>query len=117
MAEIIKAAQNFLEVLFTEFGAWNTVFLLVGIYIAFFARRIYLDHRRDKDANRAINAMEISVQRSAQEAREWRMFFFKEKGGLSFEEAERLVSEASFDNPKQARRALEGKKRKKVKKK
>ena len=109
MAEILKAIESLLLVLFDEFGAWNTVLVMLGAYILLFLRRLYHDWRKEQYSDRAHKAMEESVQRSAQEAREWRVLFLMEKAGWSLEDAERVVSEGKFSSPREARRTLEKK--------
>jgi hypothetical protein len=106
---ILDAIGKFLTLLIDKLGVGQTIALLVVVYLLLVVRRLYLDYRKDKDSDRAIKAMETSVQRSAQEAREWRILFMKEKAGWSLEEAERMVMSVDFEDPASARNALEKK--------
>lgn len=106
---ILDAIGKFLTLLIDKLGVAQTIILLVVVYLLMVLRRLYLDYRKDKDSDRAIKAMEMSVQRSAQEAREWRILFMKEKAGWSLEEAERMVMSVDFEDPASARKALEKK--------
>ena len=106
-APVITSLESLLQTVFDELGSWETVGLVTLVLIFFMFRRLYLDRRKDKDSDRAIKAMEVAVQRAAQEAREWRVMFFSEIAGWDINDAERIVREGNFSNPIDARRELE----------
>ena len=105
--DLANAIANLVQVAVNVFGVFGTIIIAIVIYVVLAVRRIYLDSRKDKDVDRAMKAMEESVQRSAKEAREWRVLFMRDKAGWSLEDAERIIMAADFPNPTESRTELE----------
>jgi len=105
--DIIDAIGRLVQVLVETLGPTRTIGLVVILVLFLGARRLYLDYRASKAVNQALEEKERSIQRLNTQEREWRQYFLMEKGGMSREEAERLVLRNEFDTPAEARRALE----------
>jgi hypothetical protein len=106
-AGTIQAAEKAFTTVINTFGPWRTILLLFigGVVLA--AWRIYNNWRKDKEVNLAIAAMERAVQRSAAEAREWKIVHLKERCNWTDAQVEKFILQNQFDDPATARNALE----------
>lgn len=69
--------------------------------------RWYLDERKDRYVNLALEEKERALQRAASEARDWRVFFGVTEAGMDQRLAERIFQRNEFLTPAESRRALE----------
>jgi hypothetical protein len=103
----IQLAQEIINALIKYFGPTGTLGIIALGYIIFsIAPRLYADYRKDREINLALEEKEKSIQRLANDNRNWRAIFLKEKLKWSDEEIERLIITNSFENPKEAREHL-----------
>jgi len=105
-ATTINAIEHLITTVVNAFGPGKTILLMIAIAVAVFVWRVYNNYRKDKEINKAIQALEQSVQRCAAEAREWRIVFLK-KDGWSDTEIDRFILKGQFDSAAEAREALE----------
>lgn len=85
---------------------WALVYAACFVLLAL-TWRVVQDRRRDRWANRALEEKEKTVQRLAKEAREWRIYWMIQEGGMTRAEATAIVQENEFRTPHEAREALE----------
>ena len=104
--ELLQETGRLLDFLIERFGADKTLWLIIGTVVFLAVRRLYLDWRAERVLNRLLEEKERSIQRVANQERQWRIYFLMHMG-MSREEAERLIVQNVFSTPEEARRALE----------
>ena len=112
-AQLVTAVVELLNLLFQRLGVAGTI----TVFVLLLAYRLWGDHRRDKNYNRALDEKERSIQRLANQERQWRILFLKERSGLEEKEIEDLILRNDFQSPEEARQALEESPRRKKRKK
>lgn len=108
MSDTINAFTKLFETIINKYGQVNTVLIAIGIALVLFLYRLYTDYRKDKERDRVIEEKERTVQRLAQEAREWRIVILKEKYKWTDEQVDRFIHKGDFKDGIEARRKLEG---------
>jgi hypothetical protein len=96
-----------LDFLCKTYGPWTVLGVAAGAYLFFLAYRIYQTRSNNAVVTRAMDEMEKAVQRSAAEAREYRIAVFKEKFGWTQEELDAYIIRNVPLNGPEARKALE----------
>lgn len=107
---LVTALKGLLAYLISQFGPNGTLILILGAVLFLALRRLYLDHRADSLTTQALEEKERTIQRIANQERQWRLYFLIKEGNLSRKEAEKLVLQNEYSTPKESREALEGKK-------
>lgn len=108
MSDTITACTKLFESIINKYGPLNTVLIGIGIIVVLFLFRLYTDYRKDKERDKIIEEKERTVQRLAQEAREWRIVILKEKYKWTDEQVERFIHKGDFKDGAEARQKLEG---------
>ncbi len=104
---MLEAVLRLVEAIINAVGpGWTFGYIITG-FTLLFLNRLYQNHRRDKWANRAIEEKERTIQRLAQQDREWRIYWMVVSGGITRREAEKIVQENRYFTPEEARSALE----------
>lgn len=106
-AAIIDAIVRLLDVLIRNFGQVGTLIIALAIVALASLWRVYNDRRKDKEVNAVIAEKDKTIQRLAEQERNYRILFFKEKAGWTDEEIDRFVMKNDFDGVVSARKALE----------
>lgn|SRR5690554_506968 len=106
-SELIDALRALLEALISRFGPGGTILLIGGFFLAFAARRVYLDWRADRLMNQALAEKERSIQRIADQEREWRVYFMMKDGKMTRREAEKIILRNDASTASESREALE----------
>src|SRR5687768_11080376 len=99
LAVLVQAIMDFFGLIIQTYGPNKALAIFFGIVVFFVLARIYFDYKKSKEVALAIKLMEQAVQRASNDARDWRIFFLKEKGGWSDDEIERFVMGTQFDDP------------------
>lgn len=107
-AEIINAANNFVQVLINSFGAGGTIGIAAAVVVITGGWRIYNNRRKDKEVNLALKEKDRTIQRLAEQERNFRILFFMEKCGWTEERIQQFVMKNEFEDVPSARRELEG---------
>lgn len=105
---IIEAFRKLLEVLIANYGIWGTLGIFAFVILAFFGWKLYNNYRKDKEVNLALQEKDRTIQRLAEQERNFRILFFKEKAGWTDEQVDRFVLRNEFPDVPSARKALEG---------
>jgi len=105
---VIEAFRKLLEVLIANYGTWGTLGIFAFIILASFGWKFYNNYRKDKEVNLALQEKDRTIQRLAEQERNFRILFFKEKAGWTDEQVERFVLRNEFPDVPSARKALEG---------
>jgi hypothetical protein len=105
-SDFVNALGALIRTLFQVFGPDRTLYLIFFFVFVLGARRWYNDRQAAKLTNDALSEKERSIQRLAEQEREWRVYFMI-KDGMPREDAERLVLRNEFSTPEQARKSLE----------
>lgn len=107
MDKTIEAVNQLLTLLFDRLGpGWTLLYLIVAVALAA-GLRWYVDRRKDRYVNLALEEKEKALQRAASEAREWRVYFGVTEVGMDQRLAERIFQRNEFLTPAESRRALE----------
>lgn len=109
-SEIIKAITHLVEVLVANFGAGGTIGIFVFLLLVGFIWRRYNDWQRDKNTNELIAEKDRTIQRLAEEARNFKILHFKEQLGWTDEQITLFIMKNEFVDGVTARIALEGEK-------
>lgn len=105
---ILSKIQELIQYLVTTYGATTVLVVALLVFLIIYGFKIYQVFTRDRTVNRAFAEMERAVQRSAAEAREYKIAFFKEKLGWTDAQIDAyMIKNLPPDGPS-ARRALEG---------
>jgi hypothetical protein len=110
ISEIIKALTHLVEVLVANFGALGTIIIVASLLLVAFLWRRYNDYRRDKATNDLLAEKDRTIQRLAEEARNFKILHFKEKLGWTDEQITLFIMKNEFVDGVTARKALEGEK-------
>ena len=105
---LVEALTNLIQVFINAFGPGGTLAIFMAIGLVSFGWRRYQDYRKDKERDLAIVEMEKAVQRSAQEAREYRIMFFMQNGWTD-EQIEKFVVTEEVASPEESRDVLKAK--------
>lgn len=106
MAELIEAITALFGLLFVWLGpGWTVLLFVVGVSGSLLFRR-HADNRKDHWINVALEEKEKSLQRVADEARQWRSFYAVQSG-MDKNQADKLFRENKFLTPAESRKALE----------
>lgn len=108
MTNFIKALTELSRLILESFGAEKTIGIIIGLVLLSIIYRLYSDYRKDKEVNAVIAEKERTIQRLAQDNREWRILFLKEKYNWSVEEIERFIHKNDFKDGPEARKFFEG---------
>jgi hypothetical protein len=104
---MIDSVLKLIQFLVSTYGANLVLAAALGLFVVMYGFRFYETRGKDRTTERAFSEMEKAVQRSAAEAREYKIAFFKEKLGWSDAEIDAyIVKNLPTDGPS-ARRALE----------
>ena len=106
-SDVLDAIGRLLDLLFQRLGPGYTLLLLAGLVLALAIRRVYYDRRADRDSKRAIEEMERTIQRLANQERAWRYIFVTKTELLSADEADLLINRNEYPTPKASREDLE----------
>jgi hypothetical protein len=106
--DVLDALNNFIQILIANYGRWGTIGIFVAIALASTGWRIYQYRRKDKEVNLALKEKDRTIQRLAEQERNYRILFFKEKCGWTDDEIEKFVMKNEFEDVPSARRELEG---------
>ena len=96
-ADVLNAFSHLIEVFVASFGRIGTVLMFVGMLLVAVAWRLYNDRRKDKEINAAVLEKNRTIRRLAEQERNYRILFFKDKAGWTDEEVERFIVENEFD--------------------
>jgi hypothetical protein len=107
-AEIINALNNLVQALVNNFGAWGTIGIAVALVVITGVWKIYNIRRKDRETNLALKEKDRTIQRLAEQERNYRILFFKEKCGWTDEQVLLFVMRNEFEDVPSARRELEG---------
>jgi hypothetical protein len=110
-ASILEQIRLLLELIMDRLGAAPTVALAVSVLVLLFLFRVYQVWRKDKEVHLAIEAHQQALQRCANENRELRIVLLRQIAGWTDDEIDRYIMKADFRDPKESRRAVEGRKR------
>lgn len=105
---IIDALSRFIQVLIANYGIWGTLGIFGFIFLLFFGWRVYNNYRKDREVNLALQEKDRTIQRLAEQERNYRILFFKEKAGWTDDQVDRFVLKNEFPDAPSARKALEG---------
>lgn len=112
--KILEEARKLLQLLIDKYGPWGTVGLVAAVLLGFLLVRLYKDWRADKAVDRALAEKERSIQRLANQERTSRRLIYTQILKLDPAEVDRLLQiEGDYDDAKQARKAIESKKKRK----
>jgi hypothetical protein len=106
--DVLDALNNFIQTLIANYGRWGTIGIFLGIALLSAGWRIYQQRRKDKEVNLALKEKNRTIQRLAEQERNFRILFFKEKCGWTDDEIEKFVMKNEFEDVPSARRELEG---------
>ena len=106
VSNVINAIANLFNVLVENFGSAGSVIILFILVVAFYSYRLYIDKRKDKYIQALLKEKDRTIQRIAEQERNYRVLFLKEKG-MSDDEIERFVIRNDFSNIPEARKNLE----------
>jgi len=107
-SEIIKAATRLVETLVANFGAKGTIAIAVSLLLVAFLWRRYNDWQRDKTTNALLAEKDRTIQRLAEEARNFKILHFKHQLGWTDEQITLFIMKNEFVDGVTARKALEG---------
>lgn len=108
LSEIIKEIKGLIELLINKFGTWGFIGIFGIIIVLVMAWKWYNIYRKDQEEKSALNEKERSIQRLAQENREYKIIILKEKFKWSDEQIEKYILEnRGFDDGPSARKSLE----------
>lgn len=104
----MDASGRLLPLFIQSFGAAGTVWLMAGVVTVLGARRLYMDWRTDRHIKRLLKEKERTIQRIANQEREWRIYFVMRDHGMTLEEAQALIAQNNYSTPQESREHLEG---------
>jgi hypothetical protein len=107
-ADVINALNNLVKSLVAIFGAWGTIGIAAGVLIVTGGWKIYNIRRKDREVNLALKEKDRTIQRLAEQERNFRILFFKEKAGWTDEQIQQFVMKNEFEDVPSARKELEG---------
>ena len=103
---IARMVGDFFNAMVKAFGPDRTVGICLVAYGGFVLWRFYQDTRRDIEKREVVTALEAAVQRAANEAREYRVAFFKEKLGWTDEQVKSFILQETIPDAISARKAV-----------
>ncbi|MBX2840859.1 MAG: hypothetical protein KTR26_03755 [Flammeovirgaceae bacterium] len=103
-ASVLKEFNKIIE----QIGPTTTLIVFGIILIVAIVYKIYKDKQDDKYINKLLEEKERTIQRVADEARQYKFLYFKERGWTT-EELEKLFIKNDFLNIKDAREKMENK--------
>jgi hypothetical protein len=106
--DLLNAASHFLEVLVSIFGRQITGLILLFLFIFSIAYKRYKIHQNEKSHRAVIEEKERTIQRLAEENRNYRVVILKSVAGWTDDEVDRFVMKDEFKDGVAARKALEG---------
>src|SRR5215211_7251011 len=106
--EFLDALRNLIQSLVNIFGIWGTIGIIAALVVISGGWKLYNIWRKDKEVNLALQEKDRTIQRLAEQERNLRILFFKEKAGWSDEQVDRFVLRNEFPDVPSARKALEG---------
>jgi hypothetical protein len=106
--EFLDALRNLIQSLVNIFGTWGTIGIIVGLVVISGGWKIYNIWRKDKEVNLALQEKDRTIQRLAEQERNLRVLFFKEKCGWTDEQVDRFIMKNEFPDVPSARKELEG---------
>lgn len=106
--EFFDSLTKFLEFLIARYGNWGTVGIGAALLLVGILWRLYNDYRKDKETNAVVAEKDRTIQRLAEQERNYRILFLKEKAGWTDEQIRLFVMKNDFENGVTARRMLEG---------
>jgi hypothetical protein len=109
-ADVINALNNLVNSLVALFGAKVTIGIVVVIVGLTTWWKIWNIKRKDKDVDLALKEKDRTIQRLAEQERNYRILFFKEKCGWTDEQIQQFVMKNEFEDVPSARKELEGEK-------
>lgn len=109
-ADIINALNNLVQVLINNFGAWGTIGIAAAAIAITGGWKVYNIRRKDKEVHLALKEKDRTIQRLAEQERNYRIMFFMEKCGWTSEQIEQFVMKNEFEDVPSARKELEGEK-------
>lgn len=80
----------------------------MGLLVITGGWKIYNLRRKDREVNLALKEKDRTIQRLAEQERNFRILFFKEKGGWTDEQIKQFVMKNEFEDVPSARKELEG---------
>lgn len=107
-AEVINALNNLVKSLVAVFGAWGTIGLIAVILVITGGWKIWNIKRKDREIDLVLEEKDRTIQRLAEQERNYRILFFKEKFGWTDEQVLQFVMKNEFKDVPSARRELEG---------
>lgn len=108
MAELIQAITELFYAVIKAFGPGPTIGIFLFILVVTVLFRLYTDWRKDREINKVIAEKERTIQRLAQESREWRIAILREKYNWTPEEIEQFIHKNDFADANDSRKHLEG---------
>ncbi len=110
--EILTGIKEILALIIANYGPNGTIGLIILIYILFWIKKLYDDHKKKIEVNEVIAEKERTVQRLANEVRMWRTLELKEKRHWTDEQIERFLITEDFANPAEANKFFDDRKKK-----
>jgi hypothetical protein len=111
-AEFLDALDKLVHSLVGIFGPWVTLGLVAAVIAITGAWKIWNIKRKDNEVNLALKEKDKTIQRLAEQERNFRILFFMEKCGWSDEQIQQFVMKNEFEDVPSARKELEGEKSK-----
>lgn len=109
-ADVINAVNNLVQALVNIFGAWGTIGIAAALIAITAIWKIWNIRRKDREVNLALKEKDRTIQRLAEQERNFRILFFMEKCGWSEERIQQFVMKNEFEDVPSARKELEGEK-------
>lgn len=106
--DLIKALTRLLEVMVSSFGALGTIGIFVFLLLVAFLWRRYNDWQKDKTTDALLAEKERTIQRLAEESRNFKILFLKHQLGWTDEQINLFIMKNEFIDGVTARKALEG---------
>lgn len=107
--KLMSVLRDILELLVGNFGPGGTIVLVTLVLGVLGAVRWYKDWRADRAVREVLAEKERTIQRLANQERTWRRVFLTKGIKLDQQEVNKiLMLEQDYENPKQSRKAVEG---------
>lgn len=107
-AEFLDALDKLVHSLVNIFGPWVTLGIVAVVVAITGGWKIWNIKRKDREVNLALKEKDKTIQRLAEQERNYRILFFKEKCGWSDEQIQQFVMKNEFEDVPSARKELEG---------
>jgi hypothetical protein len=108
LTKVIDAIRQFFQLLLDRYGPIGTLLIVGAFVLLTIVARIYGDRRKDRYIDALLDEKDKTIQRLAEQERNYRIHLFKQYGWAD-EEIDRFVMRNELDDAIAARRALEGK--------